>query len=152
MKKTIQISEDLIAPCGMNCAICSNYLACVNNLNKSQCAGCRTTNKKCAYLFEKCTGINHSIEGNTNAKFCFECDQYPCKEINRMDRRYKENYGISVRENLEYIRENGVREFVAKQYNEHKCSRCDELVSVHNNKCFKCDTVTKLVDKSDVKK
>jgi|TARA_B100000315_G_scaffold119033_1_gene109094 hypothetical protein len=147
MKNQIPIKDELIAPCGMNCSICSNYLACVNNLNKSQCAGCRTSNKKCAYLFEKCTGINHSLEGNANAKFCFECDQYPCKGIERMDRRYRENYKISVTDNLEYIKEYGIKVFLAEQYKDHKCSRCNGLVSVHNKKCFRCDTVTKLVDK-----
>ncbi len=64
-----------------------------------------------------------------------------------MDRRYKENYKISVKDNLKYIKENGLREFVAKQYNEHQCSRCGDLVSVHNKKCFKCDTITKLIEK-----
>jgi len=140
-------SKELIAPCGMNCAICSNYLAYVNKLNRSQCRGCRTSNKKCTYLFEKCTGINHPIEGNVDAKFCFECDQYPCNEINRMDRRYRENYKISVKENLEYIKENGVKKLVAKEYDEHQCSRCGDLISVHNKKCFKCDKITKLVEK-----
>ncbi len=136
----------------MNCAICSNYLACINNFKMSQCAGCRTTNKKCSYLFEKCTGINHTLNGNANARFCFECDQYPCKEINRMDRRYRESYGISTKENLEYIKRKGLREFVAQQYNQHKCLKCGELVSIHNKKCFKCDAIIKLVEKSDAKK
>ncbi len=67
MKKTIQISEELIAPCGMNCAICSRYLSYVNNLNRSQCIGCRPDNKKCSYLFDKCSGINNALEGNGSA-------------------------------------------------------------------------------------
>jgi len=147
MVKSIPIKEELIAPCGMNCGICSNYLAYVNNLNRSKCAGCRPSNKKCTYLFEKCSGINHSLEGNSSARFCFECDQYPCKEINRMNRRYRENYKMSVKENLEYIKENGLSEFVAEQYEEHCCSKCGQLISIHNRKCFKCDTITKLVEK-----
>ncbi len=75
MKETIPISEELIAPCGMNCAICSRYLAYVNDLNLSQCAGCRPGNKKCSYLFDKCSGINAALEGNATAVFCFECSQ-----------------------------------------------------------------------------
>ncbi len=66
-----------------------------------------------------------------------------------MDRRYRENYGTSIKENLEYIKRKGLRKFAAKQYNEHKCLTCGELVSIHNKKCFKCDTITKLVEKSD---
>ncbi len=149
MKKSISIKEELVAPCGMNCGICSNYLAYINDLNRSQCTGCRPSNKKCSYLFEKCSGINHSLEGNTGAMFCFECDQYPCKEINRMDRRYRENYKMSVKENLEYIKKSGLVEFVAEQHKEHRCSKCDGLISIHNRKCFKCEAITKLVEKSE---
>ncbi len=147
MKKIIPIKEELIAPCGMNCAICSNYLAHINNLNKSRCSGCRPDNKKCTYLFEKCSGINNSLEGNVTANFCFECDQYPCKEINRMDKRYRNNYKISVKENLETIKNNGITEFVKDQYQEFHCSKCGGLISIHNKKCFECDPVTKLVEK-----
>ena len=103
MKNTIPIKKELIAPCGMNCAICSKYLAYANKLKKAQCPGCRSSNKKCTYLFGKCLGINSSIEDNSTSKFCFECDLYPCKEINRMDKRYRNNYKMSVKENLEAI-------------------------------------------------
>jgi hypothetical protein len=147
MVKHIPIDEELVAPCGMNCALCSNYLAYLNNLNKSQCAGCRPTNKKCSYLFDKCPGKNHDLEGNAKARFCFDCEQYPCKEIDRMDRRYRKSYGISVKENLVYIKENGLSELVARQYAEHRCAQCGGLVSVHNKKCFKCEKVTRLVEK-----
>lgn len=147
MKETIPISEELIAPCGMNCAICSSYLAYVNNINRSQCAGCRPSNKKCSYLFDKCSGINNALEGNATAPFCFECGQYPCKQINRMDDRYRNNYKMSVKNNLEYINENGTGEFIKAQYREYHCSKCGGLISIHNRKCFKCDTITRLVEK-----
>ncbi|TAL24847.1 MAG: DUF3795 domain-containing protein [Nitrospirae bacterium] len=58
MKRASPIAETLIAPCGMNCAICSRYLAYVYNLKRSQCVGCRPRNEKCAYLFGKCRGID----------------------------------------------------------------------------------------------
>ena len=147
MTNSILIRDELIAPCGMNCAICSNYLAYVNNLNKNQCPGCRPSNKKCSYLFEKCTGINHSLEGNAKAKFCFECDQYPCKEIKRMDRRYRDIYGMSLKDNLEQINENGAVEFAEAQFKKYQCSKCSGAISIHNKKCFKCDTITKMVEK-----
>ena len=141
------ISEDLIAPCGMNCAICSRYLSYVNDLKRSQCTGCRPGNKSCEYLFKKCSGINHASSGN--AVFCFECDQYPCKQINRMDDRYRKNYEMSVKENLENIRSKGMENFIAEQYEKHHCSKCGGLISVHNRKCFECDTVTRLIEKRD---
>jgi hypothetical protein len=152
MTKPSPNNEELIAPCGMNCAICSNFLAYENNLNKSQCSGCRPSNKKCTYLFEKCTGLNHSLEGNANAKFCFECGQYPCREINRMDRRYRDNYAMSVKDNLERIRADGVVTFAKVQYKKYQCSKCRGLSSIHNRKCFRCDTITKLVEKQSSRK
>jgi hypothetical protein len=139
--------EELIAPCGMNCSICSKYLSYVNNLNRSQCSGCRSGNKKCTYLFDKCSGINNGLTINVTTRFCFECDLYPCKQINRMDDRYRSNYKMSVKKNLEYINKSGLGKFVINQYGEHHCSTCGGLISIHNRKCFKCETITKLVEK-----
>lgn len=141
------ISEELIAPCGMNCAICSRYLAYRYGLKRSQCIGCRPRNESCDYLFNKCSGINHASKGN--ATFCFECDQYPCKQINRMDDRYRKNYEMSVKENLENIRRKGIKNFVDEQYKKYHCPKCGGLISIHNRKCFECDTVTRLIQKRD---
>ena len=147
MKQSYPISEELIAPCGMNCAICSRYLAYVYNLKRSQCIGCRPRNERCAYLFEKCTGVNHASRGT--AAFCFECSCYPCKQINRVDDRYRNNYHMSIKENLEYIKGNGIGKFIEEQYKKYRCARCGSLISIHNGKCFNCGTITKLVDKSN---
>ena len=145
MKRSNPISVELIAPCGMNCAICSRHLSYVNNLKRSQCVGCRRRNERCTYLFEKCMGINHTARGN--AAFCFECNQYPCKQIDRIDDRYRNNYGMSMKDNLEYIKKMGIGNFITEQYKKYRCSKCGGLISIHNRKCFKCDIITKLVDK-----
>ena len=145
MKKTNPIAGELIAPCGMNCAICSRYLAYVNGLKRSQCIGCRPRNRGCAHLFKKCNGINHASKGD--AAFCFECNQYPCKQIDRIDDRYRNNYGMSMKDNLECIKKMGIGNFITEQYKKYRCSKCGGLISIHNRKCFKCDIITKLVDK-----
>jgi hypothetical protein len=146
MEKLNKISEELIAPCGMNCAVCSRRLSYINNLKRSQCVGCRPRNKRCEYLFGKCTGINHAAKGN--AAFCFKCSLYPCKQIDRMDDRYVKNFKMSIRDNLEFIKKKGIGKFVNEQYKKYRCSRCNGLISIHNKKCFKCDAITKLVDKN----
>ena len=145
MKDAVNISEELIAPCGMNCAICSRYLSYVKNLKRSQCSGCRAINHSCDYLFAKCSGVNNSKKDNV--VFCFECEQYPCKEIQRMDKRYRKNYKMSTIENLDYIQKFGIKKFINNQYKQHSCSKCGELISIHNRKCFNCDTITRLVEK-----
>jgi hypothetical protein len=146
MKKTKPGPEDLIAPCGMNCAICSRYLTYVNNLGRSKCTGCRPGNKKCSYLFEKCSGMNADLEGNETARFCFDCDQYPCKEIDRMDDRYRSKYHMSVKDNLLSINKIGIVRFTEEQNEKYSCPRCAGFVSIHNGKCFECETITKLVE------
>jgi ribosomal protein L40E len=151
MKRTNPITKDLIAPCGMNCAICSKYLAYANNLKRSQCIGCRPRNNKCTYLFEKCPGSNSTLKGITKAIFCYECDKFPCKQINSMDKRYRNNYKMSVIENLDYINSMGIDKFIKNQYKKYSCLKCGGLFSIHNRKCFKCDTITRLVEKFDKK-
>jgi hypothetical protein len=147
MKNKNPISEHLIAPCGMNCALCSRYLAYLNNLKRSHCIGCRPANKNCgALLKNKCTGAKNILKGNI--LFCFECSQYPCKKLIHLDERYRANYRMSMIENLESIKKHGITRFIKKQYKKHSCKKCGSLISTHNNKCFKCDTITKLVDKT----
>lgn len=64
-----------------------------------------------------------------------------------MDKRYRLNYQMSVKQNLENIKKKGIDRFVQDQYREYHCSKCEGLISIHNRKCFKCDTITKLVEK-----
>ena len=141
-----QLTKELIAPCGMNCAVCSKYLAFVNNWKGSRCSSCRVRGQRCTYLFAKCSGINNNIV-TINTEFCFECEQYPCKEIKRMDKRYRDNYSVSTKDNLDNIKEQGIDKFREEQYKKHSCTKCGELISVHNRKCFKCEAVTNLVEK-----
>ncbi len=149
MNKLEPIPQRLIAPCGMNCAICSRYLSYVNGLARSQCIGCRPRNQRCAYIFGKCTGINHTSKGD--AAYCFECNQYPCKEILRVDKRYRSNYQMSIMDNLECIRKIGISGFIKEQYDKYRCLRCGGLLSIHNRKCFKCEPIKRLVEKSNKK-
>ena len=65
-----------------------------------------------------------------------------------MDKRYKENYKISVKGNLEFISDAGIDKFIKEEYEKYRCKKCGELISIHNRKCFKCDTVTRLVEKT----
>ena len=42
----------------------------------------------------------------------------------------------------------GIADFIKCQYTKYACSKCGSLISIHNKKCFQCDTITKLVDKN----
>jgi hypothetical protein len=138
------IKQQLIAPCGMNCAICSAYLAYKNNLPKARgkilhCKGCRPRNKQCAFLKKRCKDDLKLLKGEID--FCFECNSFPCDGLERLDNRYKREYGMSMIENLIEIKNKGIQQFIKNQYKKYKCPRCDGLVSIHNKKCFSCEKI-----------
>jgi hypothetical protein len=135
------MDTSLIAPCGMNCGLCSAYLAYANELPRargkiSHCPGCRPRNKQCAYIKGQC-----SLLRNNKIDFCFECKNFPCERLKKINNRYNINYSFDFIENLIFIKKNGIEKFVKMQNKKYKCPNCDGMISVHNGKCFKCDNV-----------
>jgi len=133
------IEPTLIAPCGMNCAICAGYLAAKNDLRSKglrmiTCPGCRPRNKHCAFLKERCSKLS-----NKEVTYCFECASFPCDRLKTIDKRYRSRYRMSMIENLNAIKENGMEEFLRDQEETWKCPNCGELISCHNGLCFRCD-------------
>lgn len=132
---------NLVAPCGMDCGVCSAYLAYVNHLPTKRaaithCPGCRIRPKHCAYLKGHCVPLSQGEVG-----FCFECADYPCAHLRHIDRRYRTTYGMSFLENLDVIQSSGIDAFIAHQQLRYACPHCGELRSVHNGKCFACESV-----------
>ena len=89
------IEPKLIAPCGMNCALCMAY-----QREKNKCPGCREadTNKAISVLrckIKNCEGIQKD-----RVKFCFECEKIPCSRLKHLDTRYRTKYDMSMIENL----------------------------------------------------
>ena len=138
MENSKSLTADLIAPCGMNCALCASNLALKNDLkNKGvkmpYCTGCRARNKKCAFIKKRCSKV---LNGEVN--YCYECTSFPCDNLKKLDKRYKEQYKMSMIENLRFIKEHGMQSFLAEQAKQWKCPNCGELVSCHNGVCFNC--------------
>jgi len=137
------IDAHLIAPCGMNCAICSGYLAHKNEPRfkgiMAHCRGCRPRNKQCAFIKKRCADNLKLLRGEV--EFCFECNCFPCEGLKRLDARYRRDFDMSMIENLIEIRDNGLDSLLEKQYQKYACRRCGDLISVHNGKCFKCDDI-----------
>jgi hypothetical protein len=138
MKKDSIDKTDLIAPCGMNCAICGSYLSLINDIkNKGiripYCSGCIPRNKKCAFLKKRC-----ELLINGNIRFCYECEKFPCDNLERIDKRYQLLYRMSMIENLKFIKENGIEKFIVKENQKWKCPECGGTISCHNGICFEC--------------
>jgi len=134
MKNKLRIKSYHIAPCGMNCGICLGYLR-----EKNKCLGCRREgiNKphhcaKC--IIRKCKNMRD--EGST---FCYKCKQYPCQRLKRLDKRYKTKYNMSMIENLEFIKEFGIRKFVKQENKRWKCEKCGGVVCIHRGFCLNCN-------------
>lgn len=132
------MNEELIAPCGMNCGICSGYLAYKHDVKSKgirmpYCLGCRPRDKKCAFLKKRC---NLLLSGEV--QYCYECSNYPCESLNHIDKRYRSLYRMSMIENLEFIKKNGINQFLEKEKERWKCPNCGGVISCHNGICFDC--------------
>ena len=90
---------ELIAPCGMNCALCRAYNAFIHGVPRQRgkvthCAGCLPRAKNC-YIKRGCKKLSkHQIQS------CSECETMPCNKLDHLDQRYRERYGMSMVENL----------------------------------------------------
>ncbi len=132
----------LIAPCGMNCALCSAYLARKYDLKKqgiqrSYCAGCRPRGKNCAFMKKSCARL-----GNGLVQFCYECPEYPCRRLKHLDKRYRTNYHMSMIENLDFIRDHGMKRFLISEAKKWQCPECGGTISCHGGLCFSCGVET----------
>ena len=139
--KIPEFSAELVAPCGMNCALCSAYQAHAMMPDDSQhklprCAGCRPRGKQCAYIKKSCGRL-----GQGKLTYCYECETFPCAHLAHLDERYRKNYSYSMIDTLKAIQQNGVEAALAAQRERHKCPRCGGIICIHNGKCYRCDEV-----------
>ena len=138
--KNEDLSADLIAPCGMNCALCIAYQFEQDDLNqhgfhRMYCPGCVPRGKNCLHMGDKCELLRDG-----KVRFCFECPQFPCQRLKGLDKRYRTKYHLSMIKNLEFIRDNGIATFLSKEEQQWTCEKCgDNLVCCHNGLCLACD-------------
>ena len=132
-----KFSPELVAPCGMNCGICKNFLAYSRGVPEkkgklSHCSGCLPRNRNC-YVKRGCKKLRRN-----EIKSCYECDDIPCENLDRLDRRYRSRYDMSMVENLREIKEKGMKKFLENQEEKYTCPECGDVVSVHDGKCYTC--------------
>ncbi|MCK4531071.1 MAG: DUF3795 domain-containing protein [Candidatus Marinimicrobia bacterium] len=123
----------MIAPCGMNCHICIGHLR-----EKNQCAGCNENRKKQVEYRSRCTITNCEKLAATESGFCYDCPTYPCARLKQLDTRYRTNYGMSMLENLAFIRDEGMDAFLAHEDKRWTCKHCGAKLSVHRKVCLQC--------------
>lgn len=136
------MEEKLIAPCGMNCGLCVSYQAMKNDLkhkgfNKKTCPGCIPRGKNCAFMKGNCERLGKGL-----VRFCYECEDFPCRRLKTLDKRYRTKYHMSMIENLKFIKENGMARFLEKEEKKWKCPECGGEICCHNGLCLNCDLDT----------
>ncbi len=136
------MQEDLIAPCGMNCALCIAHLSMEKDLNKQgfhkkYCPGCIPRGQHCLHMGDQCESLR---EGRV--RFCFECEAFPCKRLKSLDKRYRTKYHMGMIDNLEFIQRHGLAEFLQKEEEKWRCAACGGVICCHNGLCLSCDLET----------
>jgi hypothetical protein len=133
MAATGQEQAGLIAPCGMNCAVCRAHLR-----DRKKCPGCRGEDNNKSVSCVKCIIRNCETIKTSQSGFCYECPEYPCRRLKDLDKRYRTKYGMSMVENLESIRANGLSAFVAREVERWGCRNCGGVICVHSGYCQAC--------------
>jgi hypothetical protein len=135
MKKVITqtkfpVTNSLIAACGMNCGICMAYLR-----QKNRCSGCRGSddNKPITRLECKIKKCDKS-----DSEFCFDCEEFPCKRLKNLDKRYRSKYKMSMIENLITIKDFGISRFLKDENLKWTCRKCGGTICIHKGICFSC--------------
>jgi hypothetical protein len=123
----------LIAPCGMNCRVCRAHIR-----EKNVCPGCRVivsdkSKSRLKCVIKNCEHVLTKASGS-----CHDCDKLPCQRMKSLDKRYRAKYGMSMIENLEYIRKSGTRAFVKRENERWLCPECGAILCVHRESCPGC--------------
>jgi hypothetical protein len=130
------ITATMIAPCGMNCGICSGFLR--DGREKNVCPGCNGDDARKPVVCATCRIKNCPELHGAEPVLCFVCPTYPCTRMKQLDKRYRTKYGMSMLENLANIRELGLDEFAARERVRWTCPGCGGVICVHRQECVYC--------------
>jgi hypothetical protein len=133
MNPLVKFNKEQIAPCGMNCGTCIAYLR-----EKNKCPGCRVISEDKAVSVKKCIITTCTHLEQTKSKFCFECEKFPCKRVTQLDKRYRTKYRTSFIDNLQMIKEKGIKDFLDFEIQRRTCSNCGSVLCVHRTHCLYC--------------
>jgi hypothetical protein len=123
----------LIAPCGMNCGLCRAFLR-----NQNGCPGCRGNDRGKPKTRVLCRIKNCEARSRHGGDFCTGCTNFPCKQLSRLDNRYRTKYGMSMIDNLRSIEAEDLMRFADKEKVKWACPGCGESICVHEPHCLAC--------------
>ncbi len=125
------IDTIMFAPCGMNCKVC--YKHCYQ---KKPCAGCLNDDIGKPEHCQKCK-IKNCVK-EKGLSYCYECTDYPCKQIKYLEKSYKTRYKASLIDNSKFVRQHGLEKFMENQKELYTCPKCGGIISLHDRECSEC--------------
>jgi len=129
--RSVTMKAELIGPCGINCALCSGY-----QRTKNTCPGC-LSEEPCS-LCGKCS-IKLCSKKTSPEELCIECEDYPCRRLKQLEKRYREKYGETIFDSMQTIKKEGMAVFIEEEQKKWTCT-CGSLLCVHKDLCPQCNT------------
>lgn len=128
--KDSDIAVSMFAPCGMNCKVC--YKHCYT---KKPCDGCLKSDEGKPEHCRACK-IKDCVKEKA-ITYCFECAEFPCKQIKNLERSYNKRYQASLIEHSRAVQSYGLAEFMKQQKIKYTCI-CGGIISLHDRECSEC--------------
>ena len=70
--------------------------------------------------------------------FCFECADFPCANLVKLDQRHVRDDNMSLIDNLLQIKKVGAAQWLKEQEDQWKCPECGGNICVIDKKCYDC--------------
>jgi len=124
--------KKIVGICGLYCGTCPKYPThcegCLSDRVAPHCVRCINGFRQCA-MEKKVT-------------WCFQCQDFPCQRLMDFTNSHIVN-GIShhahVIEDLQYMRELGIEQWIEEQERTVHCSQCGERLYWFIRECPKCN-------------
>lgn len=107
------------------------WCLCCTFKGENPCPGCREITADSPKTIFSC---QIRICTERKKKYCLDCNKFPCEKLRHLDKRYREKYGMSEIENLEYIRDHGIDKFIKNERQRWQSSK--GIHCVHNKKYY----------------
>jgi len=146
--------RQLVGICGLYCGTCPRYLAYRENdvqqlhgisqetgvpIEEIRCDGCLSDK-----VFPICMECRHGFRQCAREKdvtWCFECRDFPCQRLMDFTDIHIVNglsHHVDVIEDLQYMKEHGVEQWVQKKEKAGRCPKCGNRLYWFVRECSKC--------------
>jgi hypothetical protein len=126
------VDKSMVAPCGVSCFACYARFP----KRKEPCHGCRAPEEQITRDSCKRCEIRSCVQ-ERGVTFCAECEDFPCRMLKPLHRRYKSIQKIDLEENgREAARD--ITAFLAKQKERYTCKHCGGIINMHYAVCSDC--------------